>query len=99
MQQYLIILETNHRNSCNEAMKKVLAEKPMFGIEQEYTFLDHDGHPFGWPKQGFPAPQGLHHFNIKFCSCIFQGQRLTDCKFLSKLYTALDNYDSLGLHP
>lgn len=50
--------ESNHRHLMQEAVDKTVEHEPWFGIEQEYTLLDMNERPFGWPENGYPAPQG-----------------------------------------
>ena len=43
-------------------MDEAKAHDPWFGLEQEFFFTSKAGgyhpRPYGWPKNGFPEPQG-----------------------------------------
>lgn len=44
--------ESNNRYLMQEAVDRTKEHEPWFGIEQEYTLLDFDDRPFGWPENG-----------------------------------------------
>lgn len=51
----------NFRHDASVLMEKNAGHEFWFGLEQEYTFLDSKGWPYGWPTNGFPAPQGPYY--------------------------------------
>src|SRR5947208_1631526 len=54
---------TNTRAACAAAAEEYADQEPMFGIEQEYTFMQ-NGRPLGWPEVGYPAPQGPYYCGV-----------------------------------
>jgi len=56
-------IPTNTRAPAAEAFnrKEVVDAVTWFGIEQEYTIYSVENWPLGWPKGGYPGPQGPYY--------------------------------------
>jgi glutamine synthetase len=55
---------TNTRRPAVGVFARTAEHDPWFGIEQEYTMLKSNGHPLGWPDNGYPGPQGPYYCGV-----------------------------------
>lgn len=59
---------TPHSTNTRAELRRVLTEgankeDSWFGVEQEYTLFK-DRNPLGWPRKGYPAPQGPFYCGV-----------------------------------
>ena len=52
---------TNERATCRELAETYQDQEPWFGMEQEYTLLNQNNKPLGFPEEGEPPPQGDYY--------------------------------------
>jgi glutamine synthetase len=81
-------IPTNTRRAAKDIFDQVADAEPWFGIEQEYTLLYRDEvTPFGWPKNGYPAPQGPYYCSIGTENAF--GRPIVEAHYRACLYAGL----------
>lgn len=78
----------NHRHDAARLMEAHAKHKTWFGLEQEYTLFDEYDQVYGWPKGGFPAPQGPYYCGVGtgkvFC------RDIVEAHYKACLYSGVD---------
>lgn len=81
-------IPTNTRRKAFNIMNQAKDEKPWFGIEQEYTLFNGDKvTPLGWPKNGYPGPQGPYYCSVGAENAF--GRRVVESHYRACLYAGL----------
>ncbi|XP_058822706.1 glutamine synthetase 1, mitochondrial-like [Topomyia yanbarensis] len=79
---------SNKRAAMQDAYNATKTFEPWFGIEQEYTFLDIDHRPLGWPSGGFPGPQGPYYCATGAENVV--GRDIAEAHAIACLYAGID---------
>lgn len=78
----------NFRHISNKIMEEAKGQDPWFGIEQEFFLTQKNGsRPLGWPKDGYPAPQGQYYCGVGASNAI--GRSVMDAAYRCFLYAGL----------
>jgi glutamine synthetase len=81
-------IANNTREEAAHVMTAVKDHEPWFGIEQEYTLFEADKTtPYGWPKGGYPGPQGPYYCGAGADSAF--GRLIVDAHYRACLYAGI----------
>jgi len=80
-------LPSNTRAPAMEIFDRCKEQEPWYGIEQEFILYKRDGSPLGFPKDGFPGPQGPYYCSVGANEAM--GREVMECLYRACLYAGV----------